>query len=127
MMGILERDELLLQCRINAAFNFPAMSAFFVSMPQQQSGVNSRGMAISFAALCRDPHPLVRKTIAAGFHEVEDDDDDDDDDDNDDGDDDDDNDDDDDDDDDVEDDDNDGDDEDDDCDDNHNELMMIMK
>ena len=70
MMGILERDEMLLQCRINAAFNFPAMSAFFVSMPQQQSGVNSRGMANSFAALCRDPHPLVRKTVAAGFHEV---------------------------------------------------------
>ena len=70
MMGVLERDEMLLQCRINAAFNFPAMSAFFVSMPQQQSGVNSRGMANSFAALCRDSHPLVRKTIAAGFHEV---------------------------------------------------------
>ncbi|XP_059161165.1 serine/threonine-protein phosphatase 4 regulatory subunit 4-like isoform X2 [Physella acuta] len=47
-----------------AAYNFPAM-VLFVGPKLFRSELNT-----SFSQLCKDPHLIVRKTLAAGFHEV---------------------------------------------------------
>lgn len=52
------------EARMNAAYNFPAMVLFI--------GAKLFRLELypCFSQLCRDPHVAVRKTIAAGFHEV---------------------------------------------------------
>ncbi|GAB1605554.1 serine/threonine-protein phosphatase 4 regulatory subunit 4-like [Argonauta hians] len=57
-------QDLLNNCRINAAFNFPAMSLFVGSRDFESS------LLEIFTKLCGDPLPAVRKSIAYGFHEV---------------------------------------------------------
>ncbi|KAK3799239.1 hypothetical protein RRG08_054366 [Elysia crispata] len=52
------------EARMNAAYNFPALVLFI--------GAKLFRLELypCFSQLCRDPHVAVRKTIAAGFHEV---------------------------------------------------------
>ncbi|XP_021373715.1 serine/threonine-protein phosphatase 4 regulatory subunit 4-like isoform X1 [Mizuhopecten yessoensis] len=59
-----EEDDQCLECRKNAAFNFPAM---FVFVGPKHFKVDLLGI---FSSLCKDPNSQVRKTVASGFHEV---------------------------------------------------------
>ncbi|XP_067680173.1 serine/threonine-protein phosphatase 4 regulatory subunit 4-like [Haliotis asinina] len=58
-----EEDQFL-ECRKNCAYNFPAM-VLFVGPRSFKSELFS-----TFSGLCKDPHILVRRTTASGFHEV---------------------------------------------------------
>ncbi|CAH1262592.1 PPP4R4 [Branchiostoma lanceolatum] len=51
-------------CRRNAAYNFPAMVLFAEPKNFKLELYNC------FVSLCEDPHYIVRRTIACGFHEV---------------------------------------------------------
>ncbi|XP_078675204.1 serine/threonine-protein phosphatase 4 regulatory subunit 4-like isoform X2 [Branchiostoma floridae x Branchiostoma belcheri] len=51
-------------CRRNAAYNFPAMVLFAGPKNFKHELYNC------FVSLCEDPHYIVRRTIACGFHEV---------------------------------------------------------
>ncbi|XP_060071592.1 serine/threonine-protein phosphatase 4 regulatory subunit 4-like isoform X1 [Ylistrum balloti] len=59
-----DEDDQCLECRKNAAFNFPAM---FVFVGPKHFKVDLLGI---FSSLCKDPNSQVRKTVASGFHEV---------------------------------------------------------
>ncbi|XP_074642861.1 serine/threonine-protein phosphatase 4 regulatory subunit 4-like [Tubulanus polymorphus] len=64
-IGNLFKDEdKHVECRKNAAFNFPAMLLFI------GPGKFKDELSQQFSSLCNDAHVLVRKTIASGFHEV---------------------------------------------------------
>ncbi|XP_067941326.1 serine/threonine-protein phosphatase 4 regulatory subunit 4-like [Watersipora subatra] len=58
-------DDRPIECRVNAAFNFPAMALFAGNVSKFEQELSN-----SFSQLCRDPSISVRKTIAHGFHEV---------------------------------------------------------
>lgn len=64
MGGEPEEEDQSVECRKNAAFNFPAM-VLFIGARNFKSELSS-----TFSHLCCDPHYLVRKSVAAGFHEV---------------------------------------------------------
>ncbi|CAH3168182.1 unnamed protein product [Porites evermanni] len=57
-------DDPEAECRRCCAFNFPAMLLFCGA-----SGFQAE-LAATFHSLVEDPHALVRRTIACGFHEV---------------------------------------------------------
>ncbi|XP_020626125.1 serine/threonine-protein phosphatase 4 regulatory subunit 4-like isoform X2 [Orbicella faveolata] len=57
-------DDPEAECRRCCAFNFPAM-LLFCGAPGFQAELSA-----TFHSLVEDPHALVRRTIACGFHEV---------------------------------------------------------
>ncbi|XP_033105382.1 serine/threonine-protein phosphatase 4 regulatory subunit 4-like [Anneissia japonica] len=64
VLPIYTDQDRYIECRIASAYNFPCMVLF--------SGARSfkRELHGTFASLCDDPHPMVRATVANGFHEV---------------------------------------------------------
>ncbi|XP_014681369.1 PREDICTED: serine/threonine-protein phosphatase 4 regulatory subunit 4-like [Priapulus caudatus] len=61
---LFEEADIYAECRLCAAFNFPAMVLFAGALDFKCS------LYATFAALCEDPYPVVRRTVASGFHEV---------------------------------------------------------
>lgn len=82
---------MMIRCRINAAYNFPAMALLFSGVEETQppkaspsiadknsssSSANDPRLQIgshlltSLSTLCKDARPEVRRRVAAGFHEV---------------------------------------------------------
>ncbi|KAL9957888.1 hypothetical protein ACROYT_G034843 [Oculina patagonica] len=64
LSGATIEDDPEAECRRCCAFNFPAM-LLFCGAPGFQAE-----LAATFHSLVEDPHALVRRTIACGFHEV---------------------------------------------------------
>ena len=75
----------MIKCRINAAFNFPAMALLFAGVPRPNGNNNDDNksaepfsptlqigsqLLASLSTLCKDPRPEVRRRVAAGFHEI---------------------------------------------------------
>ena len=84
---------MMIKCRINAAFNFPAMALLYAgvgpSTPSSSDSSDSSSVGsddkssdfsftsavgcqllASLSTLCKDPRPEVRRRVAAGFHEI---------------------------------------------------------
>lgn len=61
---IVELEHRLIETRTNCAFNFPAMVMFVGAKHFKLE------LGVCFSSLCKDPHVEVRRTLAAGFHEV---------------------------------------------------------
>ncbi|KAH9519006.1 Serine/threonine-protein phosphatase 4 regulatory subunit 4, partial [Bulinus truncatus] len=59
-----QTTDISIETRRYAAYNFPAM-VLFAGAKLFRSELYG-----CFSQLCKDPHSLVRKTVAAGFHEV---------------------------------------------------------
>lgn len=64
LSGATIEDDPEAECRRCCAFNFPAMLLFCGAAGFQNE------LAATFHSLVEDPHALVRRTIACGFHEV---------------------------------------------------------
>ncbi|KAK3094055.1 hypothetical protein FSP39_023500 [Pinctada imbricata] len=62
--SLFELEDKLVECRRNAAFNFPAM-VLFTGAKCFKSELHG-----TFSSLCKDPHISVRKTVSTGYHEV---------------------------------------------------------
>ncbi|XP_071963727.1 serine/threonine-protein phosphatase 4 regulatory subunit 4-like [Antedon mediterranea] len=64
VLPIYTDEDRYIECRIASAFNIPCMVLF--------AGARNfkRELHGTFASLCDDPHPMVRSTIATGFHEI---------------------------------------------------------
>ncbi|XP_050404688.1 serine/threonine-protein phosphatase 4 regulatory subunit 4 [Patella vulgata] len=61
---LFDEEDKKVECRKNCSYNFPSM-ALLVGAKCFKIELHS-----TFVALCKDPHVLVRKKMAASFHEV---------------------------------------------------------
>ncbi|XP_064489697.1 serine/threonine-protein phosphatase 4 regulatory subunit 4-like [Ornithodoros turicata] len=64
LVPVAEISDKLVQCRNACAYNFPAMVAFVGPHDFKEK------LFKPFQDLCRDPHSIVRRTVASGLHEV---------------------------------------------------------
>lgn len=61
-----ELNQRLTQCRLQCAYNFPAMVAFSADLKSEYS----EQLLVVLQNLTGDSFCLVRRCIASGFHEV---------------------------------------------------------
>ncbi|XP_070577691.1 serine/threonine-protein phosphatase 4 regulatory subunit 4-like isoform X3 [Ptychodera flava] len=64
LLNIFEEEDSYAECRQCAGYNFPCM-VLFAGPRNFKTELYS-----TFSSLCDDPHRLVRRTVACGFHEV---------------------------------------------------------